>query len=397
MEMPDWLAARAALTPDRLALVAGAARLSFRELDRRATTVARRLARLGLSAGDRVAFALRDSVAIAELVHGAGRAGAVLIPLNMRLAPAELAWQISDSGPAVLIYDETTRESLAASGVLAAADGGMRPVALSLQELAEHPEGNVAALRERIDLAAVHTIIYTSGTTGTPKGAMLTYGNHWWSAIGSALNLGLLDDDRWLAPLPLFHVGGLSILMRSVIYGIPALVHERFDPAQVNRAIDEDGATIVSVVATMLQRMVEERGDRPYPATLRHVLLGGGPCPLPLLEACARLGVPVVQTYGLTETASQAVTLAPADALRKVGSAGKPLLPKELRIERDGARGPGRESRRDRAARPYRHARLRRPARGDGARRCATAGCIPATSAAWTTRATSTCWTGAAT
>jgi O-succinylbenzoic acid--CoA ligase len=166
---------------------------------------------------------------------------------------------------------------------------------------------------------------------------MLTYGNHWWSAVGSVLNLGLRDDDRWLAVLPLFHVGGLAILLRCVIYGIAAVVHETFDPAAVNRAVDEEGITIVSVVSAMLQRMLDERGERPYPPTLRCVLLGGGPAPRPLLEACARRGVPVVQTYGLTEAASQVATLAPADALRKLGSAGKPLFPTEVLVRRDGA------------------------------------------------------------
>src|SRR5262249_25011738 len=141
--------------------------------------------------------------------------------------------------------------------------------------------------RPLIDLSAVHCVIHTSGTTGRPKGAMLTYGNHWWSAIGSALNLGLQADDRWLAVLPLFHVGGLSILMRSVIYGIPAIVQERFDPAAANRAIERDGVTIVSVVSAMLGRMLEERGGQPYPSTLRCVLLGGGPAQDALLADCA--------------------------------------------------------------------------------------------------------------
>jgi O-succinylbenzoic acid--CoA ligase len=187
----------------------------------------------------------------------------------------------------------------------------------------------------RFDLAALHSIFYTSGTTGRPKGAMLTYGNHLWSAVGSALNLGVLPDDRWLACLPLFHVGGHAILQRSVIYGSTAIVHETFDAARVNAAIDHDGVTIVSVVAAMLQQMLDAHGDRPYPPALRCVLLGGGPAPRPLLERCAALGVPVVQTYGLTETASQATTLAPEEALTKLGSAGKPLFGTEVRIQRD--------------------------------------------------------------
>jgi len=141
--------------------------------------------------------------------------------------------------------------------------------------------------------------------------ALLTFGNHWWNALGSALNLGLHADDRLLASLPLFHVGGMAILWRSVIYGCTAVVQERFDPAAMNSAIDAEGITIVSVVAAMLQRMLDERGHHPYPPWLRCVLLGGGPAPRPLLEACAARSIPVVQTYGLTETGSQAVTLAP--------------------------------------------------------------------------------------
>ncbi len=340
--MPDWLAARAHLAPERLALVAGDERLTFGALDRRATDVAGRLVGLGVQPGDRVAGLLRNGAPMVELVHGVGRAGAVLVPLNVRLAPAELAWQIADSRPRLLLYDEandaSAREALTSQSLLPpTGEGGNVPLhALRVDAFASLPCESAFVPRDRVDLAAVHTVIYTSGTTGRPKGAMLTYGNHWWSAMGSALNLGLHDDDRWLAVLPLFHVGGLSILMRGVIYGVPVLVHERFDPVAVNRAIDEDGVTVVSVVASMLRRMFDARGGQPYPPTLRQVLVGGGPVPLPLLEECLRRGVPAVQTYGLTETASQAVTLAPADALRKPGSAGKPLLPNELRIERDG-------------------------------------------------------------
>jgi len=131
-------------------------------------------------------------------------------------------------------------------------------------------------------------------------------------------------------------VGGLSILFRSLIYGIPAIVHESFDPAAVNRAIDQDGVTIVSVVAATLQRILDERHDKPYGPHLRCMLLGGGPAPLPLLERCQQANIPVVQTYGMTETASQFVTLAPEEAIRKLGSAGLPLLPNALKLEHEG-------------------------------------------------------------
>jgi O-succinylbenzoic acid--CoA ligase len=144
--------------------------------------------------------------------------------------------------------------------------------------------------------------------------------------------------------LPLFHVGGLAILLRSAIYGTAALVHDSFDPKSVNRSIDEDGVTIISMVASMLERVLADRGQRPFPASLRCVLLGGGPASRPLLEVCERRGVPVAQTYGLTEAASQVATLPPEDALRKPGSAGRPLTATEVRIERSGAQAPAGEA-----------------------------------------------------
>jgi O-succinylbenzoic acid--CoA ligase len=326
--LPDPLARRAAAAPRAPALIAADSTWGWAELHDAAQAVVHGLRACGLAPGDRVALLARNLPAFAAIVHAAPRLGLVLVPLNTRLAPAELAWQLADCAASLLIYDEALAELAASLSAVAK---------VSLESLAPAPDAQERAPdAPPIPLDAPHTIIYTSGTTGQPKGAMLSYGNHWWSAAASALNLGTHHDDRWLAVLPLFHVGGLSILLRGAFYGIPVVLHERFDPAAVNRAIDEQGVTIVSVVATMLQRMLEERGGRPYPPHLRCLLLGGGPAPLPLLERCAALGAPVVQTYGMTETASQAVTLAPADALRKLGSAGRPLLPMELRVIAEG-------------------------------------------------------------
>ena len=331
--MPEWLYWRAQTTPGRLALIAGGRRLSFAELAAEADRMACRLAVLGLGPGDRLATLLPNGLEAAVVPHSVSRLGLVLVPLNVRLAPGELAWQLADCGARWLLAAPATLElaRLAVERVAGCRLIATEPLAPSVPALAELPEAGVP-LRREIELDQVHTIVYTSGTTGQPKGALLTYGNHWWSAVGSAMNLGALPGDCWLACLPLFHVGGLSILFRSVISGFAALVHERFDPEAVNRAIDADGVTLLSVVSTMLRRMLEARGERPYPATLRCVLLGGGPAPRPLLEACAQLGLPVAQTYGLTETASQVATLAPEDALRKLGSAGKPLYPNQVRI-----------------------------------------------------------------
>ncbi len=334
--MPNWLSRRAADQPEAPALIAGMdARWSFAELAARAGAVAQRLAKAGIGPGDHVAVLLTNGPCYVEVVHALTRLGAILIPLNLRLTPAEIAWQIEFAHARLLVYDATTAE---AAGEIADLCPAVPRLALD-ERYDPVADATIARGDARIDLAAVQCIMFTSGTTGRPKGALLTYGNHWWSAIGSALNLGLQAHDHWLACLPLFHIGGLSILMRSVIYGIPVVFPEAagrpargFDPDAVNRTIAAEGVTIISVVSTMLQRMLEAQGNRPYPPALRCVLLGGGPAPRALLEECARRGVPVVQSYGLTESASQVATLAPADALRKLGSAGRPLLPNELRI-----------------------------------------------------------------
>jgi O-succinylbenzoic acid--CoA ligase len=322
----DWLRKRASLTPAALAVIFDDDRaITFAELDARADAVAAALVERGVQDGDRVAVLLPSGVPFVELVHAVPRVGGVLVPLNLRLAAAELAWQIADVGARLLVHDTAT--SLVAAA--AAPDDARADIA------ALHATNALTLPPIESRAGRVHTIIYTSGTMGQPKGAMLTFENHLWSALGSALNLGLHAEDRLLVCLPMFHVGGLAVLLRSAIYGCPVIVHESFDPQRANRAIDE-GASIVSVVASMLTRMLDARGGAAYPSTLRAVLLGGGPAPRSLLKACAARGVPVVQTYGLTEAASQVATLSPADVLRKLGSAGKPLFPTEIRIERDG-------------------------------------------------------------
>jgi o-succinylbenzoate---CoA ligase len=332
--LPHWLTKRADLTPDRPALLAEGVQWSFRELHERARTTAGKLAALGIQKGDRVGVLMHNRPEMVQLVHALSYLEAVLVPLNIRLSPMEAGWQIQNAEAKVTVYDGTNRKT---AQRIREIDGAL--ALLAWEELEQQQPVDFQP-PVRVGLDSLHTIMYTSGTTGKPKGVMLTYGNHWWSAVGSVLNLGLQPDDRWLICVPLFHMSGLSILMRSVIYGMTAVLHSSFEPSAANRAIREEGITHMSVVSAMLTRMVEDLGDECYPASFRCMLLGGGPAPRPLLEQCKEKGIPVFQTYGMTETASQIVTLAPEDALSKLGSAGKPLYPAELRILRDGREVP---------------------------------------------------------
>ena len=172
--------------------------------------------------------------------------------------------------------------------------------------------------------------VMTSGSTGTPEPIGLTYGNFLWSAVASAFNIGVEPEDRWLCCLPLSHISGLGIVMRSVIYGTTAVVHDGFDVDRVAESLERDQITVVSLVATMLTRLLDAGADLSGP---RALLIGGGPVPEDPLEEALGRGATVVQTYGLTETCSQVTTLAPADARRKLGSAGRPLLSAHLRIQ----------------------------------------------------------------
>jgi O-succinylbenzoic acid--CoA ligase len=266
------------------------------------------------------------------------RLGAVLLPLNLRLTPSELAWQVGDAGARVVVCSASTEAGAEEARERAPELAVVRADALT--RAGDVTRATYAPLRDHVEPNEPLAIVYTSGTTGAPKGAVLSYTNFWWSAIGSALNLGIQEDDRWLAPLPLFHVGGLSVLTRSAIYGTTAVLHDGFDAERVSAAIDDERITLVSLVPTMLHRLLDARGDRPFPPSLRCVLLGGGPAPRALLERCAALGVPVSQTYGLTECCSQVATLAPRDALRKIGSAGRPLYPNEIRVVTDTGDAP---------------------------------------------------------
>jgi O-succinylbenzoic acid--CoA ligase len=191
--------------------------------------------------------------------------------------------------------------------------------------------GLAATAAADIDLSATATVMYTSGTTAGPKPVTLSYDNWLWNALGSALALGLDAQERWLCPMPLAHVGGLSIQIRSAIYATTVLLHGRFDVEAVLRALMDSahGVTLASLVPTMLSRLLDA-GLR-EPPTLRWVLLGGGPMAPALLERARTAGVPVAPSYGMTEACSQIATF------------GVPLLGFEVQIAPDGevlVRGP---------------------------------------------------------
>jgi o-succinylbenzoate---CoA ligase len=302
MRMEAWLERAAAKHPARIAVETPTGKWTYAELLAAARAGAASLRKGGATPGERVAIALPPGLAFAQALHACMLLGAAAVPVDLRLAPAE-------------------RERIAAGAAV----------------LVEEPlatDGPPLAAGARQDLDAVALVVHTSGTTSAPRPVELSHGNLLWSALGSGVALGVDPDDRWLCALPLSHVGGLSILIRSAIYATTAVIHERFETDRVLDALRSGAITLVSLVATTLARLLDAGLERP-PA-LRCALTGGGPVPPALRRRALEAGVPVSLTYGLTETGSQATTL-PAAALHDPAhTAGPPLFCTRLRLASDG-------------------------------------------------------------
>jgi O-succinylbenzoic acid--CoA ligase len=301
MLLDNWLAQRAETCPDRAALIAGDRTIDYATLEAEAVSAARRLAGKGVRRDSVVAITMPAGIEFAVALHALMKLGAVAAPLDRRLGEAERCRVLGD---------------------------GQSALTLSSPEDLEGAEADLPLLGE-IDLDATCTRVLTSGTAGSPRPVPLTYGNHFWSAVGSAFNLGVDPGDRWLCCAPVSHVSGLSILLRSAIYGTTTIVHDGFDVDRVAESLQRDEVTIVSLVTTMLTRLLDAGAAIERP---RALLVGGGPVPDEVLAEALALGGTVVQTYGLTEACSQVTTLSPSDAERKRGSAGRPLLTTHVRI-----------------------------------------------------------------
>ena len=308
MFVEGWLARAAASRPHEPAIICAGETWSYQRLHRSARAGAAALAARGLAPRERVAIALPPGLAFAQALHACLLLGAVAMPVDLRLSREERERLAAGCS---LLVDEPLPDS---GGD--AADGSL-------------PAGH--------NLDAPALLIHTSGSTAAPKPIELSYGNLLWSALGSAVAIGLDARERWLCAMPLSHIGGLSILVRSAIYGTCAVVHERFETERALAALREDRITVVSLVATTLARLLDAGLTRP-PA-LRCALTGGGPVPAGLVRRALEAAVPVCLTYGLSEACSQ-VTTTPVAALgaqlESPLTAGPPLFCTRVRIADEG-------------------------------------------------------------
>ncbi len=319
----DLVAARAAATPDRTALI-DADRdesITYREYDAAVGRRAAALNQLTDDDPDRIAVLLDTRPAFAELFFAAMRLGVSVVPLNVRLTPAEVREQVERTEPDALLCERETEATATEvfDGPLASVDDAAAAGVQTLDDIDGAPVEPATLTPETEQL-----VLFTSGTTGQPKGVRLTVGNLVASATASAFRLGVTRSDRWLCCLPTYHMGGLAPVVRSALYGATVVIQREFDAAETARILDESGITGVSLVPTMLVRLLDV-GWEPS-EQLRFVLLGGAPASDDLLARARERDVPACPTYGMTETASQIATATPEQAAGHEGTVGQPLV-----------------------------------------------------------------------
>ena len=290
----------------------GAVSRSWASLDASVEETRTSLRDAGIAAGDLVAVLAPPSIEGVALLFALLDSGVPMLPLNARLSETEQAQAVKDSHARFLVTSPADSRGArlaerTGSGLLALAPDSLDVVAAPAEARAK--ANRDAAARRRAERAAL--VLRTSGTSGRPKGAVLGLDNLIASADGAASLLGSTPLDRWLLCMPLFHIGGLAILLRAARVGASVVLHDRFDEVEVARSLEEDSITRVSFVATMLERVLAVRGDRRAPSALDLVLLGGGPASDDLIERAEALGYPIAPTYGLTEAASQVATRPP--------------------------------------------------------------------------------------
>lgn len=287
------------------------------------------LRKQGVNPGDRVGMWGEASAEFIVLLLGLIASGAVACPLSTRLKATQIPRYLKTIGSRKLLYFNNVKNCEPPPGVAGVDAGQFRLATPS----AEEP---VSAWRQLFleDAHRPATVIFTSGSAGHPKGALLTLANHLYSAAGSNQNIPFEPGDRWLLSLPLYHVGGLSLLFRGLLGG-GALVLPSAGQ-KLEDAIRRRKITHLSLVATQLYRLLHAGFPGESTETLKAILLGGGPLPEKIIRLAAERGLPLYCTYGCTEMASQVTTTGRAASTEELLTSGKTLSYRECRISPAG-------------------------------------------------------------
>ncbi len=332
MDLSHWIERHARFAPGVVAIRFDGKDISYAELAQRVTRAAAVLAGLGVRRGDVVAYLGLNNPATLVLLFACARLGAMLSPLNWRLAPPEHGRVLADCPPRVFFAEAAfATHARAIEGAIPATD-------LSVLERGQAGEPTRAGHEDSPLLLS-----YTSGSTGAPKGVVLTQRSLAWNAVNSTHMHDLTSADRILTTLPLFHVGGLNILTTPALHaGASVTLHARFEPQAALEAIERERITLTVLVPAQLEAMMAlPRWQNADLTSLRMISTGSTIVSEAFVRKVSARGVPVIQVYGSTETCPIAAYVRAADALRKAGSAGAPALHCEVKVvSEDGGELP---------------------------------------------------------
>ncbi|MFT7687105.1 MAG: fatty-acyl-CoA synthase, partial [Candidatus Azotimanducaceae bacterium] len=335
----DWTQQQSNIRPNKIAIkdLDSGAELSYSQLDHRSESLGAWLQSNNVKKGDRVALLLPNMAEFFEIQFACSKVGAICLPLNWRLSEKELEYILKDSTPSVLIFDSTFQE--VANSLVAECD-----IKQSLEI-----NGNEDAVAYETALNEAHSftpvesfhsdtsmIMYTSGTTGHPKGAMITHEMTFYNCVNLGIPSKISSDSIQLVVLPLFHTGGLNCYANPILHaGGTLLLMRDFDPGRALSILSDSelGVTHFFAVPAPYQFMMQHKEFEQSDLTgIKAAGVGGAPCAEAILKAWAGKGIPLLQGWGMTETSPGGTGLDAADALRKVGSAGKALHHTQIKI-----------------------------------------------------------------
>ena len=330
MPLADIIARHASASPDQCALHFEGEDISYSQLWQRIKRATAVLRMLGVKQGDRVAYLGLNDPAMLVLLFALARLGAILLPLNYRLAPAELQ-AILDHSAASLIVTDDYHAPVATAMALA---GERKPI--SIDSL--HPDVADEVIPELENLAEPDKLpvllVYTSGTTGKPKGALHTQAGLVWNCVISTHAHDLNSADHVLTVLPMFHVGGLCIQTLPALHaGALVTLHRRFEAGAWLRDVQQRRPTISLMVPATLRAVLEHTNfEKTDLSSLKLLNAGSSLVPVSMIAALHARGVPVCQVYGATETGPVSIYLRREDAMRFPGSAGEAGLHVDVRL-----------------------------------------------------------------
>jgi O-succinylbenzoate-CoA ligase len=340
-----FLTKRAQLGGSREALVEieRGRRFSYAELEERSNRAANAFASLGVRAGDRVGLLLMNGVEYVESYFALAKLGATMVALNWRLVADELAFILTDSGATLLLADAEFDDLV---GELRERDTPLRTFVrvangTPVRDDAHDWDGLLAAADPSLpELGGEGPdelfIMYTSGTTGLPKGVIHTHDTFIAASTTVALTADMRLGDRFLQMLPMFHVGALSPVTSTIHRGGTIVMMRAFDPVAVLPAIAQERVTNGLAVPAMLKFILQASDPKQHDtSSLRWMMSGAAPVPVPLIERYAELGIEIHQVYGLTESGGPACLIGPEHAIAKAGSTGPAFFHTEVRVVDD--------------------------------------------------------------